>query len=452
MVDAIIGAQETGGVSNGAENGTSGTSPIAVTLTGVTLDSWLYTGSCDETGAQTPVTDTLEKFEVTGSSSTRVGVNETGTSGNISVGWSTSPIFSSVTALEILASTGVFNSQDDDVTTSDRIGIFKGYVPYTFFQQNVFQENAFAILGGSTGPAGAFSQTVTDAAYASDSLGIVNALTVGFAQTENAVANDSETWRLAAAYPVTDGIRANDSENWALAAKASITDAAYAQDDLDYGLAPRVSVTENAVANDAEAWTLAAQYSITDTAVASEAQDVFVQTSTGAFGDTLTDNAVANDSEGWALQAKASVTDNAVINDTGAVGVGSRVSVTDACNTSDALAFALAAAYSERDNAVVSDSVLSAKAMASALSDAAYANDALGVALGLNNAASLQDSALASDAFAHALGSASINVSIADAAFASDALGVARGSSSINQTFKVWSGAAWVYWDGGGWV
>jgi hypothetical protein len=93
------------GTSN--TNGWNGASTApTLTLTGVVAGSWLYVATGEEAGTtSTPVANTTEIREDLNvgadNSISIVGVNTTGTSGNISVGWSTASTYGQVAALEI---------------------------------------------------------------------------------------------------------------------------------------------------------------------------------------------------------------------------------------------------------------------------------------------------------------------------------------------------------------
>lgn len=101
----VLMRASVGSVSNGANwNGASTAS--STTLSGVTSKSWLYVATgVEPPAAMTPVADTSEMIDVTngtGPTDASAGVNLTGTSGNISVGWSTTSNWGAVAAFEIL--------------------------------------------------------------------------------------------------------------------------------------------------------------------------------------------------------------------------------------------------------------------------------------------------------------------------------------------------------------
>ena len=102
MVDALVNAQSTVGVSNSVFHSTSGANSIV--LTGVTAGSWLYVANGDEGAALTPVASTTEVQETIDANSARaaIGANTTKTSGNITVGWTGNTGYNTVAALEIL--------------------------------------------------------------------------------------------------------------------------------------------------------------------------------------------------------------------------------------------------------------------------------------------------------------------------------------------------------------
>jgi hypothetical protein len=153
-IDALLGAQTTIGVFNTAVNTSS--APNNITLTGVTAGSYLYVANYDEGAALSPVGSTNEQQETVDVSTSRsaVGDNTSGTSGNINVGWTGNTAFNGLAAVEILAVASVSQSQTDTTGDSDPQQASKFTGPYTLFQPNAFQQNAFAILGGTTGTSG----------------------------------------------------------------------------------------------------------------------------------------------------------------------------------------------------------------------------------------------------------------------------------------------------------
>lgn len=105
-IDALTGAQSTIGASSSA---TSDAVAInrALTVTGVVAGSWLYVAlSSDGAVALTTVASTttlLETLEVANGMNGDVGVNTSGTSGSISVGWTGTQAFNAMVAVEIKA-------------------------------------------------------------------------------------------------------------------------------------------------------------------------------------------------------------------------------------------------------------------------------------------------------------------------------------------------------------
>jgi hypothetical protein len=134
------------------------------------------------------------------------------------------------------------------------------------------------------------------------------------------------------------------------------------------------------------------------------------------------------------------------------VAVGPSGSQSDVSSATDSLAIALRRAVSESETTTGVDSVLSGVALKKALSETSGATDSLDVSVSLERYATLQDSAIATDAWAFTVEGDEISKFFSDTAIASDAMEAIRGSAALNQTFRVWSGSAWVYWDGGGWV
>ena len=92
-IDILTGASTTMGVSNGQAS--AGGSSVArnVTLNGITAGSWIYVGAGSETFPLTVVDANTTQIDQTASTNglvCAVGVNNTGTSGNINVGWAAS--------------------------------------------------------------------------------------------------------------------------------------------------------------------------------------------------------------------------------------------------------------------------------------------------------------------------------------------------------------------------
>jgi hypothetical protein len=105
LVDALTGASTTMGLSDGAASASGSSVARSVTLGSVTAGSWLYVGATSETFPLSPVANTTEIDEtaVTNGVVGAVGLNATGTSGSVTVGWSTSAAWSTAAALEIKA-------------------------------------------------------------------------------------------------------------------------------------------------------------------------------------------------------------------------------------------------------------------------------------------------------------------------------------------------------------
>jgi len=75
-------------------------------------------------------------------------------SGSVTVGSSTSQTFLATAAAEVLAPSSTSTGQLDGLGDNDSQSAWKYAQPYTLFQPNAFQQNAFAILGGTTGTSG----------------------------------------------------------------------------------------------------------------------------------------------------------------------------------------------------------------------------------------------------------------------------------------------------------
>jgi hypothetical protein len=102
--DALTG---TGGVGQRLDGAWSATLANSVVVPSVTAGSWVYVAAANETiSAMTPVANTTEIIDTASSYPVDVGigVNTTGTSGDITVGWSTTVSYGVKAAVEILAS------------------------------------------------------------------------------------------------------------------------------------------------------------------------------------------------------------------------------------------------------------------------------------------------------------------------------------------------------------
>jgi hypothetical protein len=105
QVDALKGTAASY-VGQPASAYADASTPTSITVNGVTAGSWIYVGTATEqAGTLTNQSGTSTTGQVIDSASiiSAVGVNTSGGSGNVLVGWTTSATFTAVAALEIKA-------------------------------------------------------------------------------------------------------------------------------------------------------------------------------------------------------------------------------------------------------------------------------------------------------------------------------------------------------------
>lgn len=100
-VDCLVNAAASANCSGQAGTGSTARS---ATLSGVLAGSWIYVAAMSETCPLSPVASTTELLEANNgvpNGCAASGVNNTGTSGSVNAGWSSSAAFSAAAALEI---------------------------------------------------------------------------------------------------------------------------------------------------------------------------------------------------------------------------------------------------------------------------------------------------------------------------------------------------------------
>lgn len=446
-VDALVGAMDTGGLTSGTF-WASAAIPTT-TISPPILGSWIYVAAGTESA--TPLVNNgltrvhINLSEATGPTNAAIGSVEPAPGTPVSAGWTPSQGFGAIAALEILAD--LEYAATDSASAGDRFAAYASIGPQaTAFQPNVFQENAFNIEGGSSGPTSP-TGTQQDTALASDILDALVNPDFG-PQSDSALASDAFGVTRTANVAQSDTALASDAEGVARTANVGQTDTARASDAVDVARAANVAQTDTALASDVVGVTRTANVAQTDTALASDAVGVGL-----AVILTQTDTALARDSEDVAIGAGAAIqvtqADSALASDAQDVTRTANVAQTDTALASDSEAVTRTANVAQTDTALASDAMDVAVAAAGALlgtfSDAVLASDAEALAIVKNVAQS--DSAVALDSWGVALGSLSATGTQQDTARASDSMDghvFTGGGGALTYRFWVWNGATWV--------
>jgi hypothetical protein len=304
-------------------------------------------------------------------------------------------------------------------------------------------------------------------------------------QSETSGATDSQATGVYIAKDESETNAATDDEAGVIPSTniilVSQSDTSTAVEQEGHAAYRKVTESDTSGATDSEALGLGLKASQSDTVGATDGHDGqgYVEVPGEVFGigiassqsDTVYVSEVTARSSLLGLSATQSDTVGATDSVTKAVGVGSAQSDSfaatdttgtalpvgaadqiDVCSATDSFAIALRKVADEAETTTGVDAVLSGVALKKALSETSGATDSQDCVVSLDQYATLQDSAIATDAWAFTIEGDEISKFFSDTAIASDAMEAIRGSAALNQTFRVWSGSAWVYWDGGGWV
>lgn len=404
-VDAITGyATDQSTALTGSTASASGSSVARnITLNSVQNGSWIFWGAFSETGPMSPVANSNENAESVSASPSyaAVGDNTTGTSGSVNVGEASSAAWSAAAALEVLVIGVVTAIESESLGTTESQDSYKLYTPYTFFQQDAFQSNAFAILGGTTGSVGPSGSET-------DTLGISDA------QSSKQVQLSSES----------DVLGLSDPQAAAKGATATQSDT------LGFG--------------ESQASSAGKASSESDTLGFSDPQDATVGGG-GTFSASETDTLGFSDSQDASAGKAASETDTLGFSDAQASAAGKSSSETDTLGFSDVQAAASGKAASQTDTLGFSDGQDSVIGKAVTLQDALGMADAYAAAIsgGTTFSGSETDTLGFGDGYAAAI--AIISKAEQDTLGLGDSYAAAKsGGGGLRQRFHVWSGTGWV--------